>query len=110
MTNYYTMESVRDSIVANKYEIQSSLDKPVPLPTWNKYPCKKWDNCKDVYCDGYVVITIVIGNARRWIYLEIRFFRDKQKAFIRMDNPQMLELISIGILTHESLKGSIETF
>ena len=41
MTSYYPMEQVRDLLLAAKYEVASSIDKPVPMPSWNKYPCKK---------------------------------------------------------------------
>jgi hypothetical protein len=104
------MEPVRDLIVAKKYEITAPIDKPAPLPSWNKYPCEKLESCTDTYCDGYVMIAVDIGVRRSWIYLEIRFFRAKQRAFIRADNPQMLELFRVCALAYESLDHCIEAF
>jgi hypothetical protein len=112
MIDYYRMEAVRD-LVAEKYgkeDIKTDHENPVPLPTWNRYPsCPVLKICRKVSCTGFVSIN-VNTEIVRWLYLEIWFFRERQRAFIRVDNPQMLKLFELEIINAGSLKGSIETF
>ena len=110
MTEYYQMEPVRDHIIAEEYSLIKALDNPVPLDTWIKHPCKDVKICVKTDCDGYISICVEIGKMREWIYLEIRYLKIKQRAFIRADNTQMQRLISIGIFTYESLEDYIEKF
>jgi len=56
MIEYYTVESVRSQI-AGKYDVRSSHENPVPMPSWNRYPCpiisrcekKRQTSCKENY-------------------------------------------------------------
>ncbi|MCL2792450.1 MAG: hypothetical protein FWD87_05095 [Spirochaetaceae bacterium] len=103
MIDYYTMESVRNLIVG-KYDIRSSRESPVPIPSWNRYdlPCSRLKSCKITFCIGFVSIFINTEKIR-WISLEICFFREKQKAFIRTESLQMQKLIELGIIANESM-------
>ena len=104
MTEYYTMESVREFIV-NKYDVRPSRENTVPLPSWNRYPCENIEVCtrrKIRECAGYVAI-FVNTETVRWLYLEIRFFREKQRAFIRVDSLQMQKLFELGIIVDEQV-------
>jgi hypothetical protein len=103
MIEYYTMESVREQI-AGRFDVRSSQASSVPLPSWNRYPCSIIEACKrkkQVKCVGYVSI-FVNTEKIRWLYLEISFFREKQKAFIRVDSLQMQKLFELGIITTDS--------
>jgi|GEM_PF-2274480 len=107
---YYPVEPVRDFIIAGNYELKEPIDDPVPLDTWIKHPCLEESNCVKIECTGNIQITVNVGDGRTWIYLQILYFKEKQRAFIRTDNPQMMSLISIGALTYESLECHIESF
>jgi len=107
---YYPVEPVRNLIISGNYELRKPLDNPVPLDSWIKHPCSKESNCVETECDGYIQITVNVGTTRTWIYLQILYFKEKQRAFIRTDNTQMMSLISIGVITYESLKVYIESF
>ena len=104
MIEYYTMESVRD-IIVGKYDIKSTVENPVPIPSWNRYPCNSMKLCerrKNKKCIGYVSI-YVNTESIKWILLEINYFREKQRAFIRVDCIQMQKLFEIGIIENELL-------
>jgi len=104
MIEYYTMESVR-ALIAGKYEVRSARENPVPIPSWNRYPCrimKKCERKKQAKCVGYVSIFINTEKVR-WLFLEICFFREKQRAFIRTDALQMRKLFELGIITGEDI-------
>jgi len=102
MTVYYTMESVR-ALIINTYEVKSSVENPVPMPGWNRYPCDRIKLCErrgGRQCVGYVSIYV---NTRevKWLFLEIIFVREKQRAFIRAKALQMLKLFELGIIPDE---------
>jgi len=100
---YYTMESIRD-LLAGRFEIRSSQGEPVPLPSWNRCPCPIIKKCAakgQTMCVGYVSV-FVNTDKIRWLYLEISFFREKQKAFIRVESPQTQKLFELGIITDET--------
>jgi len=102
---YYPMEPVRDLIVAGQYKISKPLYyTSVPLETWIRHPCeeKKPDDCTEIYCNGYV--EIYVDSLGRKVYLEIRFFREKGRAFIRAENTDLLSLFRASVLTYESLE------
>ena len=104
MINYYTIESVRDLIVG-KYKVRSANENPVSTSTWNRYPCpiqKQCERKRQVMCVGYVSISVNTGKVH-WIFLEICFFREKQRAFIRKDCLQMQKLLELGIISDTSL-------
>ena len=109
MTDYYTMESVRNLIIDKKYDVRSDFESPVPLPSWNRYPsCHIIVKCKQVKCIGYVSIYVNTDKIR-WLNLEICFFREKQRAFIRVNCLHMKKLFELGIISDESLLKK-ETF
>jgi hypothetical protein len=86
MSDYYTMESVRD-LLAAKFDIKSTGENSIPLPSWNRYPCPIIQGCerkKQIKCVGYVMV-FVNTDTVRWLNLEICFFRDRQRAFINQD-------------------------
>jgi len=106
MIKYYTMESVR-RMIENRYEVRSARENPVPIPGWNRYPCPIIDKCAQkgqIFCIGYVSIFVNTEKVR-WLFLEICFFREKQRAFIRADGLQMLKLFELGIISD---KGTLE--
>jgi len=110
MTDYYTMESVRDLIV-DKYIVRSANESSVFLKTWNRYPCPIQKQCErngQIKCVGYISISVNTGKVH-WIFLEICFFRMKQRAFIRTNCLQMQALLKMGIISNESLLTK-ETF
>jgi len=110
MTDYYTMESVRDLIVG-KYKVRAANETTAFLSTWNRYPCKIQKQCerkRQLMCVGYVSISVNTGKVH-WVFLEICFFREKQRAFIRVDSLQMKKLFELGIISDESLLKK-ETF
>ena len=110
MSDYYTMESVRDLLVG-KYDIKSTRENSVPLPSWNRYPCfiiKKCEYKRQTKCIGYVSVFVNTEKVR-WLYLEICFFRVREKAFIRADSLQMRKLFELRIITDESVLAK-ETF
>jgi len=110
MSDYYTMESVR-SHIAGKYDVRRSVENPVPLPSWNRYPCpiiKKCAHKRQDSCNGYVSI-FVNAEKVRWLFLEICFFREKERAFIRVEAPQMQKLFELGVIPDESVLRK-ETF
>ena len=94
---YFTMESVRDLITSKKYDVRSDIESRVPLPSWDRYPCPIFKRCKLIKCIGYVSI-FVNTEKIRWLNLEICFFREKQKAFIRANCLHMLKLFELGII------------
>ena len=102
------MESVRDLIISKKYDVRSNNESRVPLPSWNRYPCQILKRCKLINCIGYVSI-FVNTEKIRWLNLEICFFREKQKAFIRANCLHMLKLFELGIINDMSLLQK-ETF
>ena len=100
--DYYTMESVRDLIQGKNYEVRSDIEK-VPLPSWNRYPsCPVLKICRQIGCIGSVSI-FVNTEKTKWINLEIKFFREKQRAFIRVGCLQMQKLFELKIINDESL-------
>lgn len=104
MTEYYTMESVR-ALIVNRYKISSAVENPVPIPSWNRYPCDRLDLCRrrgNTQCVGYVAI-FVNTEKIRWLFLEISFFRDRQRAFIRANALQMQKLFELGIIPNEEI-------
>jgi hypothetical protein len=109
MTDYYTMESVRDLIVG-KYKVRSSYENPVSPSTWNRYPCPILKQCErkgQTMCVGYVSVSVNTGKVH-WIILEPFFFREKQRAFIRTRCSQVQKLVTLGIIDAALLKK--ETF
>ena len=110
MISYYPMEPIRDIIVAKNYTIKPEHERPVPLPSWNRYPsCPVIKHCRQIQCVG--AVSIYINTERvRWIYLEIYFIREMERAFIRVDDLQLLILFELGIIDAEPLQGKIETF
>jgi hypothetical protein len=110
MTSYYPMERIRDVIIAKQYTVKTDREQPVPLPYWNRYPsCPMLKRCRKMQCTGAVSI-YVNTEKTRWIYLEIYFFREKERAFIRTDDLQLLILHELGIIDVLSLQKDIETF
>jgi len=111
MTSYYTMESVRDFLIEKKFIIRSTGENSVPLPSWNRCPCpivKKCDYNKKLKCVGYVSI-FVDTETVRWLNLEICFFRETQRGFIRTDSLQMQKLFELRIIMSEAVLKK-ETF
>jgi hypothetical protein len=105
MTEYYTMESVRDIIISRRYDIRTSSYDPVPLPGWNRYPCviiKKCEKKGKETCTGYVSIYINTDEIK-WIFIEICFYRKTQRAFIRAEGSQMEKLIELKIIDENKL-------
>jgi len=105
MIDYYTMESVRNLIIEKKYSVRSDRENRVPLPSWNRYPCpiqNKCENNKQIKCIGYVSI-FVNTEKIRWLNLELCFFREKQRAFIRVNCLHMQKLFELGIISDETL-------
>ncbi len=108
MTAYYTMESVRDLIIG-RYDVRSSRENQIPIPSWNRYPsCPRIDSCRQEHCIGYISIFINTETIR-WIQLEICFFRERQRAYIRIECLHMKKLLELGIINDNS-KLVIETF
>jgi hypothetical protein len=110
MTEYYTMESVRDLIVG-KYKIRAYGENTSFPTTWNRYPCPIEEQCwrkQQTMCVGYVSISVNTGKVN-WIFLEICFFRERHKAFIRVDCTQMKKLLELGIIS-DTLLLKKETF
>jgi len=110
MRDYYAMESVRDLLIG-KYEIKQPKENSVPLPNWNRCPCLIVEKCErkgQISCIGHVSIFINTPTVR-WIYLEITFFREKHRAFIRTDHLQMQKLFELGIIADETMLRK-ETF
>jgi len=110
MTDYYTMESVRDLIVG-KYIVRAANENTAFLSTWNRYPCpirKQCERKQQTMCVGYVSISVNTGKVH-WVFLEICFFRETQRAFIRVNCLQMQKLFELGIIADESLLRK-ETF
>jgi hypothetical protein len=110
MIDYYTMESVR-YLISRKYDVRAERENPVPLPSWNRYPCPIIKGCekkRQIKCIGHISV-FVNSEKIRWRYLEICFFREKQRAFIRVDSPQMRKLFELGIIATESILEK-ETF
>ena len=108
MIDYYKMESVRD-LIAGKYDVRSSHENPVPLPSWNRYPsCPSLKMCRQVKCRGYIYIFVNTEKVR-WLQLEIFFFRETQKAFIRAGSLSMLKLFELRIIDNDSVLQK-ETF
>jgi len=110
MSDYYTMESVR-TLLVGRFNIRSSGENSVPLPDWNRCPCiiiKKCESKKQHKCVGYVSV-FVNTDKIRWLQLEICFFREKQRAFIRVDSLQMQKLFELGIIVNEAMLRK-ETF
>jgi hypothetical protein len=102
MNEYYTMESVR-ALIHGIYDVRPAVESPVPLPSWNRYPsCPRLGKCRQVVCTGYVSI-FVNTETVRWLLLEICFFSERQRAFIRADNLQMRKLFELGIINDETL-------
>ena len=105
MIDYYTMESVREIILTKKFDVRSNHENPVPLPSWNRYPCPIIDACerkKQENCVGYVSI-FVNTEKIRWLSLEICFFREKQRVFVRVNCLSMQKLFELGIINDETL-------
>jgi hypothetical protein len=103
------MENVRELVIEKDCEIEAPEHfEPVPLPSWNKCPCAEISLCDSGTCIGYVKVRVVVGKSKKWIYLEIVFFKSRRHGFIRADNSQLLELFSIGFLTYESLEDCLE--
>ena len=111
MIDYYTMESVRDYLIVKGYEVRSTSENSVSLPSWNRCPCRIQKSCErrksQSKCVGYVSIFVNTDKVR-WLNLEICFFREKG-AFIRTDCLQMMKLFELGIIANESLLKK-ETF
>jgi len=104
MTKYYTMESVR-ALIAGKYDVRSAVEEPVPIPSWNRYPCSRITLCErrgNSQCIGYVSIFINMEKIK-WLFLEISFFRSKQRAFIRANALQTQKLFELGIIPDEGI-------
>jgi len=104
------MESVRDLIV-DKYKVRAANETPVFLKTWNRYPCPILKQCErngQIKCVGHISISVNTGKVH-WIFLEICFFRTKQRAFIRTNCLQMQALLDMGIIGDTSLLTK-ETF
>jgi hypothetical protein len=107
MISYYTMESVRDLINGN-YDIRQSKENSAPIPSWNRCPCKRFKNCRKGNCVGYVNIYVNTETVR-WIFLEICYFKEKQRAFIRVNCTQMQKLFELGIINRDA-PLAVETF
>jgi len=111
MIDYYTMESVRDYLIAKNYEIKSAGENSIPLPGWNRCPCCIQKSCErksQLKCVGYVSIFVNTDKVK-WLNLEICFFRGKERAFIRTEGLQMKKLFELGIIPDKSLLKK-ETF
>lgn len=109
MNEYYTMESVRN-LINGRFDVKSSIENPVPVPSWNRYPCDKMGLCerrRNKMCIGYISIFINTPNIR-WIQLEICYFRERQRAYIRTNELQILKLFELGIILDNQLER--ETF
>jgi hypothetical protein len=110
VTDYYTMESIRNLIVGN-YKVRAANEDTVFLSTWSRYPCpilKQCERKRQTMCIGYVSISVNTGKVH-WVFLEICFFREKKRAFIRVNCLQMRKLFELGIISDESLLEK-ETF
>jgi len=104
MTKYYTMESVR-ALIVDKYDVRSAVEDPVPIPSWNRYPCERLTLCErrgNKQCIGYVSIFVNMEKIK-WLFLEISFFRGRQRAFIRANALQMQKLFELGIIPDEGI-------
>ncbi|MCL2809364.1 MAG: hypothetical protein FWD24_04775 [Treponema sp.] len=111
MISYFSMESVRDLIIG-KYDVKSTIENPVPIPSWNRYPCDNIKICErrnNKKCKGFVSIYVNTKTVR-WILLEICFFREKQRAYIRVDCLQMQKLFELGIININDASLTKETF
>jgi len=100
---YYTMESVRN-IIKDRYEVRQVRENSVPLPNWNRYPCPIIEKCEQIrqkFCTGYLSIYVNTKTVR-FLFLEICFFREKQRAFIRADGLSMRKLFELGIITNKN--------
>jgi hypothetical protein len=100
MTEYYTMESVRDLIVG-KYKVRAESEKTAFPTTWNRYPCSLEAKCErklQTMCISHVSISVDTGKVH-WIFLEICFFRERHRAFIRVNCTQMQKLLELGIIS-----------
>jgi hypothetical protein len=98
------MESVR-ALIVDKYKVRSAVENPVPIPSWNRYPCDNLDLCKrrkNDRCVGYVSVFVDTEKVK-WLYIEISFFRDKQRAFIRTNALQTQKLFELGIIPDEGI-------
>jgi hypothetical protein len=102
MNTYYSMESVRDQIIAAKYTCRIDIDMH---SDWNKYPCKIEEQCEAMQrksCRGYVEIAINKLHCAVSL-IEIIFFRPKKLALIRTDNKQIQKLIAFKIIDEKKL-------
>ena len=98
MTEYYTADSVRKQL-EGKYDIRSSIEKPVPVG-WNKCPCETISWCEKRQSDScYGIVNIYINSMRvRWLHLKIYYFRIRQKGFIEVRNEQLQVLLELGVI------------
>lgn len=81
------------------------MENPIPH-NWNRYPCKIINLCesrKNKMCIGYISIYINTANIK-WIQLEICYFRERQRAFIRTGELQINKLFELGIITDNTLE------
>jgi len=104
MSEYYTMESVR-TLIVGRYDTKSSVENPIPAQSWNRYPCDNITLCerrKNKMCTGYISIYINTENIK-WIQLEICYFRERQRAYIRTNELQMHKLLELGIIPYNAL-------
>jgi hypothetical protein len=103
------MESVREVITSRNYDVKTSGYSPVPLPSWNRYPCEILKHCekrRKKSCCGYVSIYINTEEIKL-IFIEICFYREKQRAFIRTEGGQMKKLVELKIVDESKLVKEI---
>jgi hypothetical protein len=104
MDEYYTMETVKAQILQ-----KGRLDPPLGLKfpsDWNYCPCittKKCEKNKTVSCNMNIGIFFNEPNAKVLI-IEIIYFRENHRGFIRANHMHLNKLIEKGIINRESLE------
>jgi hypothetical protein len=100
MSDYYTLETVRDQL----FQIGGTIDPIVPRnfpPDWQYCPCIVVKGCsryKKVICNPPVNVGVYIKPPRRGIpiIIEIVYERATQRGFVRKNNMSINALINKG--------------
>jgi hypothetical protein len=105
MADYYTAESLRMQ-VEGVYSIAThSKEGDIP-DNWERCPCKILNQCiaiKRESCLGWVTIRTIrprVGNA----VIEIVFFREKGRGYIRATNAKLWSLIEDRVIDLAKLR------
>ena len=64
--------------------------------TWNRYPCKRYENCRTDHCNGKV--SFFVTNNDNLSILRLLFVREDKSAFVHI-NQQLRKLFDDGFLS-----------